>query len=389
MKTSSRRLGPWLAGALLAAAAAGQGTPADGWREAAPGYAWRFPRDHAAHPAYRSEWWYLTGNLASRETPPRHLGYQFTLFRVGLSPERPPHGGDWGARALVMGHAALTDAAAGRHRFGELLLRATPLQGGFAELTGVPGEGLPSPLLAWSLAPAGTTGRWELRWNGSAFDLEARDDGQGFALELTTTPTKPLVMQGPGGLSRKSGGRGEASLYYSFPRLATRGRVLLDGAWVPVQGTSWFDKELGSGALPPDQVGWDWFSLQLADGRDLMLYVLRRADGTPSHAQGTLVDAAGAPTYLGPEAWRLTATGRWSSPENQAVYPSGWRLVLPQHGIDLVVTPRLAAAENRSRLVAQLAYWEGPVALATPDGGAAGEGYVELTGYGAARRPTR
>ncbi len=373
---------------LLLLATAGRASgPA--WRAAAPGYPWSFPRDHAAHPRYRNEWWYLTGHLRSRLDPSRRFGVQFTLFRVGLTPEAPPaSAGRWGTRALVMGHAALSDPATGRHRFSELTWRTMPLLGGFAQLD-EDDSGLPEPRLAWALAPAGTEGRWTIDWNGEGFDCAAHDATEGFGFRLSTRPRKPLVFQGPGGLSRKSGSGGEASLYYSMTRLDTAGTIHLEGERIEVLGESWFDKEFGSGELAADQVGWDWVSLQLEDGRELMLYLLRRADGSVSHAQGSLVEVDGSVRFLAPAAFRIRATGSWTSPATGARYPSGWTLSVPESGLELSLSPLVPAAENVSRLIDGLAYWEGPVAVTDTRGGEVGRGYVELTGYGGTRRPSR
>jgi predicted secreted hydrolase len=147
------------------------------------------------------------------------------------------------------------------------------------------------------------------------------------------------------------------------------------------------DKEFGSSQLGERQVGWDWFSLQLADGRDLMLYVMRRADGTVDYARGTLVDGAGRPRYLEAAEWQVRATARWKSPASGAVYPAAWAVALPGEGLSLDVVPELADQENRSRLVRDLHYWEGAVRVLGPGGAPAGRGYVELVGYGTTRRP--
>lgn len=360
----------------------GGATPSEGWRRAAPGFPWSFPRDHWAHPDTRSEWWYLTGHLETPGPEPRRLGYQFTFFRVGLLREVPDHASPgWATRSLVMGHAALSDLDAREHRFSEVLYRASPSLGGFSRE--------PDPVLAWSLAPPGTPGKWTLAWNGEGFEIRMRDDTRGFALELTTRPEKPRIFQGPGGVSQKSRDGTVSSLYYSFPRLHTEGRVILDGQSLPVRGRSWFDKEFGSGELGEDQAGWDWFSLQLADGQDLMLYHLRGEDGGLDFGRGTLVARDGSVRYLEPRDWELTPRGSWASPENDAVYPQGWDLRVPGEGLRLRIEAAFPAQENRSQRLPGMAYWEGAVGLTTADGEDAGRGYVELTGYGRARRPTR
>jgi predicted secreted hydrolase len=343
------------------------------WRPADPGHDWDFPRDHHAHSGYRNEWWYFTGTLEDTAEPDRRYGYQLTFFRVGLAPEAPRLDSAWATADAVMGHLAVTDVASGVHVFSEVIWRAVPLLGGFPPP--------PGPLLAWARAPAGTEGRWTVALDGGAFRLSARDDASGVRLELVLRPTKPLVLQGPNGLSRKSREEGYASLYYSHTRLATEGTLALGGRTARVRGESWMDKEMGSSQLAPDQVGWDWFSLRLSDGRDLMLYVLRREDGGHSFRTATLVDRGGGVRVLGDDAWSVRPTGTWASAASGAVYPSGWRIEVPGEGIRLEVSPEVRAAENRSALLPDLSYWEGPVRVLGPGGAAAGEGYVELTGY--------
>lgn len=364
------------------------------WRAAGEDHRWSFPRDHWSHPGYKTEWWYLTGALRAVDDPSRELGYQFTLFRVGVAPTLPAGTSSWRVTDLVMGHASMVDLATQRHRFAEVLHRATPLLGGFPPPpTGVsaapPGGGDPDQdpaTLAWCRGPAGTAAPWAIRFVDGGFDLEAHDAAQGLSWSLRTRPARPRIFQGPGGVSRKGEVEGQASLYYSYTRLETRGHLVVDGERVEVEGTSWMDKEFGSNQLGAQQVGWDWFSLRLADGRDLMLYSLRRADGTTDHASGTLVGAGGAVEFLAGPDFQVEATGTWTSPETRATYPSGWVLRLPGQGLALRVTPRMAAQENISTRVPGQFYWEGRVAVEGLDGAPDGEGYVELTGYGEGRR---
>jgi predicted secreted hydrolase len=257
--------------------------------------------------------------------------------------------------------------------------------------------------VAWAQAPPGTPGRWTLDLEGETWRLSVRDDRLGLALALAATPTRPLVLQGPNGYSRKSPQEGFASEYYSQTRLAVKGSLALDrtespaghapgptarGPGVPVSGTAWMDREVGSSQLAPGQVGWDWFALRLKDGRDLMLYLLRRADGAVDWRSAALVAPDGATSALPPGSWSVRPTGRWRSPESGAEYPSGWRIeVAGDAALTLEVQPEVPAAENRSRLVKGLFYWEGPVRVLGADGHPAGEGYVELTGYGPGSRP--
>ena len=349
------------------------------WTPAQPGYEWSFPRDHWARDGYKTEWWYFTGHLRTAGEPARRFGFQFTFFKIGVSPDAPPSGSAWAAGNIIMGHAALTDLDTGRHRFSELVVRAAPLLGGFGRH--------PDPRLAWSVGPPGTPEPWELRWNGGGFDFTMTDAAKSFGFSLSTRPLKPVVFQGPGGLSRKGEGAAEASHYYSFTRMAATGTVRLDGREMPVTGTSWMDKEFGSNQLAENTIGWDWFSLQLDDGREVMLYLLRDRDGTTYHAGATLVDPAGSVRYLQPDEWKLDTTGEWTSRATGAAYPAGWTLDIPHAAIRAVVTPKLADQENRSALIPNLFYWEGSVRVETGNGQPMGQGYVELTGYGENSRP--
>ena len=349
---------------------------AQDWKPARPDYAWAFPQDHWARPGYRTEWWYFTGRLNAEED--RQFGYQFTFFRVGLLTDRPDFGSDWAAQDLLMGHAAVSDLREGRHVFSELLYRAVPLLSGF--------NPYPDSLIAWSRGPAGTDGQWTLRWNGEAFDFEMRDDAQGAAFRLSTRPLKPMIFEGPNGYSRKGDGLTAASQYYSFTRLRTEGTLSLGGRMWRVRGESWMDKEFGSNQLNEKQMGWDWFSLQLDDGREVMLYLLRDATGKVDFARGTLVSRTGEARYLAREAWSVRPTATWKSPHTGAAYPARWVVELPGEGLRLEVVPELADQENLARLTGGLFYWEGAVSV-TSGGQTVGRGYVELTGYGTKNRP--
>jgi predicted secreted hydrolase len=343
----------------------------DEWKTARPDYEWSFPRDHWAHAGYRTEWWYFTGYLGDR------FAYQFTFFRIGVLPERPESSSTWTATNVVMGHAALTDLREKRHWFSEILYREIPLLAGYGDF--------PEPRIGWSRAPAGTEGLWTLDWNGEAFDFAAKDDQEGFGFRLRTRPKKPLAFQGPRGFSRKGESEGAASQYYSFTRLATEGEVTVGKERFEVEGESWMDKEFSSSQLGERQVGWDWFSLRLDDGRELMLYLMRAEDGSVDYANGTLVDAQGAASYLSGQDFEVEVLEHWTSPATSARYPSEWRIRVA--GLDLRVSAVVADQENRSRLPRGVYYWEGAVVVEGSDGTPLGRGFVELTGYGRGNRP--
>jgi len=350
----------------LALAAATWAADADWVRPRPDGRAWSFPADHHALRDHRNEWWYVPGHLAAAGEEEPRWGYQFTLFRLGVKPGEADSTAAWAASDLVMGHVALTDLRAGAHLFTQVMVRAVDPLGGF----GAPGDSV----LAWCAAPPGTPGRWTFALDGDGFRLRARDDRKGLDLDLRLDPERPPVFHGPGGYSPKSADGSQASLYYSYTRLATSGTV--DGA--AVTGRSWFDREVFTGTLTGERVGWDWASLQLDDGRDLMVFELRREDGAVDFGRGTLVGADGSVSLLSRDAWTWRATGRWTSPATGNAYPSGWRLALPQGDLELTITPLVPGAENVGP-PGGFTYWEGPVAIS---GTASGRGYVELTGYG-------
>ncbi len=339
-----------------------------GWTNAQADYVWRFPEDHWAHPTYKTEWWYFTGHTG-------RFAYQFTMFKVGLSEKQLP-GTAWSTEQLVMGHVAITDLVHGEHRFAEVIQRVAPELAGYATY--------PEPLVIWCRGPAGTSDAWELRWQDGGFSFRARDSAQHFAMDLQTREAKPRIFQGPNGLSRKGQSREAASLYYSQTRLATRGTIEVDGERHEVSGESWMDKEFGSNLLGRDQVGWDWFSLQLEDQRELMLYVLRKADGGIDWASGTLVERDGKVIYLGRDDFSVTPSGSWESKASRARYPTHWAVNVPAHGIALDIDAKVKAQENVSKVLPKLFYWEGAVEVT---GSSSGRGFVELTGYGTTLKP--
>jgi len=380
-----------LALAMAAAIAHGQEspTPADAWSVVEPDYEWSFPRDHGSHPGFRNEWWYFVGHLA--DASGRRFGYQLTLFRIGIAPRAPELRSSWTAADLVMGHLAVTDVEGGRHLFAEALYRATPRLGGFG--------GPPDSILAWCQAPPGTEGRWSIRWSGG-FELAAHDERTGIGVRLTASPLREPLLQGPNGYSRKSDTESAASHYYSVTRLETHGSLTIPEAWAdanpsaratsaippassegttfPVTGLSWMDHEFSSNQLGQTQLGWDWFALQLDDGRDVMLYMLRDESGV-DYAHGTIRTREGSAQWLQPRDWTLEALGAHQG------YPSGWSLRIADRNLDLEIVPLVLDQENVSAIVPGLRYWEGAVEIQIA-GKRAGQGYVELTGYGDAGR---
>jgi predicted secreted hydrolase len=280
-----------------------------------------------------------------------------------------------------MGHFALTDVSGGRFRAFERFAR------GGGGLAGATPNALDVWLEDWALASQAPVDRRETASvapapAGDAFPLRLAADGDGVDLELRLESGKPAVAQGVNGLSRKGAEVGNASYYYSFTRMPATGRLVLDGDTIRVSGLAWLDREWSTSALSEGQVGWDWFALQLDDGWEMMVYQLRHADGSADEwSDGVLIDPRGrrVPLEWGREI-EVTSTGSWTSPIDGARYPSGWRIVVPERGWDLVVTPAVLDQE----LQVAFRYWEGAVVVSgAGEGGrlAQGRGYVELTGY--------
>lgn len=334
------------------------------WRPAAPGYVFRFPADHASHPEHQIEWWYYTGNVETASG--RRLGYQVTFFRVGIT-AAPSSPSRWAVRDLFMTHVAVSDLAGQRYRFAERLSRGGPgLAGARTDRYSVWNED-------WS-ASLDTQGRHVLR--AATVDL---------GVDLVLGPGRPPVINGLQGISQKGSRPGNASHYYSLTRMPTRGSLTIGGERFDVTGSSWMDHEFGTSFLEPSQQGWDWLSLQLQDGTDLMLYQLRASDGRrDQHSSGTLIRPNGSSVHLGVGDFVLEPSGpTFASRATGARYPIAWRVSVPGHGITLAVSTPLADQEFRTGASTGISYWEGAVDVSGTIKGRAttGRGYLEMTGY--------
>jgi predicted secreted hydrolase len=335
-----------------------------------------FPRDQGPHPDFRQEWWYLTGNLDSANG--ERFGFELTIFRFALAPApaaAPVDGAGrsaWRTHQIYLGHFAVSDVARHRFRFAARLSRgALGLAGAQADPFRVWVGNWQIGRRAQALASAKSAAK------GAGWRLQA--DERGYALSLVARPLMPPVLNGEQGLSRKSGQPGDATYYYSIPRVAVRGTIVRNGRPLQVQGLAWLDREWGSGSLGPQETGWDWFGLQLGDGSCLMFYALRDRDGAEdAFSAGTWVDAQGKARPLARSDLRIEVLGHWTDSQG-ARYPSGWRLSAPALGLSLTVHPILADQE----LMTSPRYWEGAVDVAGSRAGRAvtGRGYVELVGY--------
>ena len=326
---------------------------------------WRFafPRDHAAHFGFQSEWWYFTGHVVADDG--RRFGYELTFFRYGLRPgdPRPARGeSGWRGNQVYPVHLAITDERGQRFVFDERFAREALGMG-----------------RASDRALDVKADRWTLR-GSSPFVLNAQAERVG--VSLVQVAEKAPAVHGRGGVSVKGACATCASHYYSMTRLRTRGALRYGGRTFRVAGVSWMDHEFGSDELQRGQVGWDWFSVQLDDRREIMSYRLRMKDGSVvPESSGSLVDARGGMRYLARDAVVVGTTGTWTSPHTGGVYPSGWRVRVPSAGVDATLVPTVLDQELVGT-AGGVSYWEGAVDVRdTASGRRLGVGYVELTGY--------
>ncbi len=321
-----------------------------------------FPSDHGPHPDFQNEWWYYTGNLIAEQG--ERFGYQLTIFRRGLSQVDVDRDSNFATNQVYFAHFAIASIDQADHRFYERFSRGAL---GLAHASNEPYEVF---LEDWRISTLDVEGR----------HVRLMAEEQDIALDLELEAVKPLVLHGDGGVSAKGLQVGSASYYLSFTRMKTAGTIRFESQTFQVDGTSWFDHEWSTTALGNGVVGWDWFSLQLDDQQELMLYVLRREDGSiePVSA-GTLIRPDGSLNHLGLEEFSIVALEQWESPASGAVYPMGWLVKIPNEQIELEITP---AFKDQEMLVSFI-YWEGSVTVQGSVGAkpVAGQGFVELTGY--------
>ena len=321
-----------------------------------------FPADSGPHNDFQTEWWYYTGNV---QTPDgRHFGYQLTFFRRALVPpaERQPRSSDWAADQVYMAHFALTDVAGKRFQSFERFER------GAAGLAGAQASPFKVWLDDWSVEQVEPN---VYRLRASQGDL---------ALDLQLQDRKGPVLQGDQGYSQKGPDPGNASYYYSLTRLETSGTVRVGSATYQVSGSSWMDHEWSTSYLTGDQIGWDWFALQLDDNSELMVFQIRKADGSVDpFASGTLVAPDGTTRRLTRDDFQITVGATWRSPRSGATYPAAWTIKIPSANLMLDIKPYLADQE----LNLSFTYWEGAVQIRgeRADRAVSGSGYIEMTGY--------
>jgi predicted secreted hydrolase len=343
-----RTLLPWLP-------ALGLGAGRDA--TALPEAALAFPRDHGAHPGFRTEWWYVTGHA---QAAGRDFGFQVTFFRSRVEGTQAMSS-RFAAKQLVFAHAALTDVQGGRLLHDQRIARE-----GFGIAQAAGGDAR-LKLRDWSLDRGGDDA-----WR-------ARVPAAGFALDLKFTPTQPLLLQGRAGLSRKGPEEKQASYYYSQPQLSATGAIVVQGRRFDVTGKAWLDHEWSEELMHPEAVGWDWIGMNLDDGSALTAFRLRRKDGTAIWDGGSFRAGNGSLYIASKGENEFSAQRRWTSPASGATYPVEWIVKTPAdfYTVKAVVDNQ----ELDSRASTGAIYWEGLSDLYTSNKQRVGRGYLEMTGY--------
>jgi predicted secreted hydrolase len=321
---------------------------------------WQFPRDHFNHPDFRTEWWYYTGNLQSADG--HRFGFELTFFRQANDQAAAAAPSPWRPDQLYLAHLALSDIDNRRFYHTERLNRAGP---------GLAGADL-AHRAYWN-------GNWRVRWvslETAAQQLEAVTDQITLILDLK--PEKPLVLH------RKN------SPYLSFTRLIAQGRLILNNQTFTLQGLAWMDHEFFTTRLSNDLAGWDWFSIQLANKEELMLYRMRTKNGeTSPGSSGTYIDSSGASHFLASTQFSVSPSQLWQSPTSHAHYPLAWEIDVPSIALHLSEKPAFENQEFFMPNSMSPTYWEGAVTYrgqirSRP---VEGSGYLELTGYAPDSRP--
>jgi len=330
---------------------------------ALPGRKLSFPSDHYSHPDFKTEWWYYTGHLETESG--NRYGYQVTFFRFGVRDRQKEMKEKPLFTELYMAHFALSDAAKKKFLYRERINR------GYGERAGAATD----RYLVWNED-------WKVEGDNKEHRIYAGD--RGATLRLALTSLKPPVLHGQNGHSQKAEGEGRASYYYSLTRMQTEGELTIDGKKEKVRGLSWMDHEFGSNQLADNQVGWDWFSIQLDNKSELMLYLMRQKDGSVDpYSSGTLVSANGTTRHLALKDFRIEVMERWKSPKSGANYPMRWKVSIPAAEIVLEITPAFYDQELITSRSTRVTYWEGAVGVkgTFKQSAVGGRGYVEMTGY--------
>ncbi|MBT3226826.1 MAG: carotenoid 1,2-hydratase [Deltaproteobacteria bacterium] len=314
-----------------------------------------FPGDFGPHNTFQTEWWYFTGNLNSEGGRP--FGYQLTFFRQAIGKQNTSHS-RWRTNQLYMAHFAISDIKQGEFYTFERFSRDS------LGLSGAKAQPFKVWLENWEVAET-RGGNWMLRAREQKIDIQ-----------LTLTQLKPLIFNGQDGLSQKGPEEGNSSYYYSNTRIRSKGHIGIADETYSVSGFSWLDREWSTSALSRNQTGWDWFSIQLDDWREIMFFQIRKEDGGISEfSSGSFVDRDGIRLHLKKSDVEIAVVDYWRSPATDKRYPSAWNIRIPTKNLEFFMEPLQKNQEHHHRF----AYWEGAVQVRGD--GISGKGYAELTGY--------
>lgn len=334
------------------------------FKKALPGYKFSFPRDHGSHDQFKTEWWYFTGHLKADSG--EDYGFELTFFRTA-SDERPSDKASaFRLDNIYLAHFAVTDKARGKFSFFEKLNRK--------------GLGLAD---AREDFPLVFNQSWSMKFADPETIILSANGGD-YKLDLVLDSLKKPVVHGKDGVSQKASCKGCASHYYSLSRLSARGVLSVADKPVFVRGNAWMDHEFGSNQLTDNQVGWDWFSIQLDDNREIMLYVMRRADGgIDEHSSGTVVYADGRHRHLAKNEFIIKSDRTWQSKRSGGKYPMGWNISIPSEALSMKLSPVMDDQELATGKSTGVTYWEGAASVSVIEKGKkqSGKAYIEMTGY--------
>lgn len=320
------------------------------------------PDDLFAKADVQTEWWYYTGHCETEDGRP--FGFELVFFkrrtdldRLGIVPVMAL------ANPMYFAHFAISELDTKSFRYEHIRSFDRPLE---------------IPVRMSETTCDIRLGDWSLREVAGKHILHATLN-DGLIFDAILESEKPLVLNGDdgSGISRKKAG---ASNHFSFTRMSVSGQLAIGGKMERFGGSAWMDREFGIW----EQTDWDWFSIQLDDGTELMIYHLRSESGGPTDdSTGTFVDRDGTCRSLSAADFELTATKIWTSPKTGAEYPAGWRITVPGLDIDVEVEPLIADQELDTRGTTMIVYWEGVCQVSGTRAGnvVTGRAYVELVGY--------
>lgn len=344
---------------------------ANKWKLALPGYKYEFPYEHRSHPNFKIEWWYFSGNV--KDESGNKYTFMLTFFRRGLRIQKTPriNKSRWALDNLYFSHFSVYSSKTKKHYFSEKFSRGALGQAGAST----------ERFKVW-------IDDWKAENVNEKISIFAKKDK--LYLDFELEPKKKPVIHGKNGISQKSAGVGQASHYYSFTRLKVNGSLSVEGNRIRVHGTAWMDHEFGSNQLGKEQTGWDWFSIQLSNNTELMLYLMRNKSGSYDFtSSGSLIGSDGSVRHLSLTDFTVKNRSFWKSEKSKALYPIHWEIEIPEYKLKLNIKALNNEQELDTSKSTQIIYWEGGIIVEGFSHGIRvnGVGFVEMTGYANYGRP--